>query len=141
MIDHLLAFVDEGSAKADPVMKNYWYKTSDGSERWNDVCVVTGVLLWNPADDVEETDGRGAQVIRHVPYDNLWRLIIAENEENTDLSEHAACEMVANRDIPNVDRSHIIFTTFSETEVATLMMQPVFLGSAYPFMQPGNKGL
>jgi hypothetical protein len=140
MIDHLLAFPDEATAQADPIVGQYFIPAEQPTATkkrgaraattgsWRGDCCIPGVLLWDPAADVQTV---------HTPYDSQWRIMIALAETDSKLLRHADCEMVADRRIASPDRSHIIYSTFTQDEINTLMLQPVFMGSTYPFLQGG----
>ena len=128
MIDHLLAFVDEVAAHADPVVGKYWTPGTRGNPpAWDPNC-IPDIFLWDPADDTTETvpgpDGDHETIVHH-PHDDQWRVLIALDEAG--FVGHSALDIVANR-----DTSEVMYSRLPDE----LRLQPIFAGSDYPFTQP-----
>lgn len=119
MIDHVLAFATEAVARSDPVVGVY-YTTDRYGSRWNGASCLTGLLLWDPTQDVGGV---------HMPYDSNWRILIALPQQDASLTSHAAMNIVADRDAGTV-----LASIWTPAQLAGLMLQPTFLGSDYPFM-------
>jgi hypothetical protein len=120
MIDHLLAFADEASAKADTIVGQYWIAGgSEAGGAWRgDVCIPAAQVV---------VAATGA------PYDSLWRIVIAKDAQDQDLAASPACHLVADRAAAAAGQPFIIRSNLSLTELALLILQPVFAGSNYPF--------
>jgi hypothetical protein len=120
MIDHVLAFADEASAKADPIVGQYWLGGEGGWWR-GDVCIP------------------GAQVVVAATgafYDGLWRIVIAKDAEDQELAASPACHLIADRNAAAAGQPFIIKSKLTPAELALLILQPVFAGSDYPFGSP-----
>lgn len=138
MIDHLLAFADQPTAQADPVVGVYWIPPSTQSPgSWRgDVCIPS-VLVWAPSQDVTTADPTtGTAIVTHTPYDAQWRIVIALPQQDAGLSASAACELVADRDAASAGRPFILQSNLPDAALAVLMIQPVFAGANYPFGAP-----
>jgi hypothetical protein len=140
MIDHLMSFVDEVDAHADPVVGKYWTPGTKGNPpAWDSNC-IPNILVWDPADDTVETiDGpHGAvlQRVTHHPIDGRFRVTIALPEPSDDLVSHPQLDLAVDH-----ETGAVLNTAFTETELQTLRMQPVFSGSAYPFLTNEAEGL
>lgn len=133
MIDHLMTFASETSAKADPVVGQYWTDDGQGGGSWRGDCCIPGVFVWRPADQeiVTLPDG-GTSSIRH-RYDDNWRLVIAHLQPNPTLCASPACHLVTDRDATAAGQPFVLQSVVSPTELATLALEPVFAGSNYPF--------
>jgi hypothetical protein len=128
MIDHLMTFVSEEAAKADPIVGSYF---TNGEWR-PDICVA-GVFVWAPASNTIGTDPNGnSYVVRHA-YDTNWRVIIAKAALDPSLSALPACHLVADRDAAAASRPFILQSILGETQLAELALEPMFAGSSYPF--------
>lgn len=125
MIDHLMAFADEATAKADAVVGSYWH--SDGAGSWDLSCTAPNIFVWVPANDVGSV---------HTAYDGLWRIIISLPTRSTTLSLMTACHLIADRDAANAGQPFILQSVLTDVQLATLMLQPLFAGSNYPFGHP-----
>lgn len=131
MIDHLVAFTDEASAKADPAVGKY-YVSSKYYKGWRQDCCIPSVFVWAPSQDITNDDGS----VSHVPYDNLWRLIISLQAQDTAISASANCELVANRDLASTP-AFLIQANLTPDQLGALMLSPMFAGmEVYPFGDP-----
>jgi len=138
MIDHNMAFVDEVDAIADEVVGQYYVPPTETSAGgWNQSCSF-GTLIWDPADDTTEIvpgpDG-DREVIVHHPIDDQFRITIALAEPSEDLINHRQLELAVDH-----EDGAILGTSFTDPQLGSLHMQPVFAGSAYPFLS-GDGGL
>lgn len=142
MIDHIGAFVDEAHAQADPVWSEYYIPPTGGENPlpggWNQAYCIADLLIWDPADDTTETIDTSEgpiEAVTHHPYDGKWRVVVTLPEQSLALSASLNCELVADH-----NTGIAIASTLSPQEMSTLMMQPVFSGSQYPFLE-GEIGL
>lgn len=131
MIDHLMAFTNEATAKADPVVGAYWNSTAAS---WDMSQCIPNIFVWAPAQDVSNTTD-GVITITHTPYDNLWRINIALSTQSNDLTNSLACELIADRNAANAGQPFILKANLTDNELDNLMIQPLFCGSNYPFGQ------
>jgi hypothetical protein len=123
MIDHLLAFADEASARADPIVGQYWMAGGESGGAWRgDVCIPDAQVI---------VAATGA------PYDGLWRIVIAKDAQDQELTASPACHLIADRDTAAAGRPFIIKSNLTPAELALLILRPVFAGSNYPFASPG----
>src|SRR5262249_15106898 len=122
MIDHVLAFLDETSAQADPIVGQYWTGGGEGAGYWRgDVCIpgVQGIVAATGA-----------------PYDGLWRIVIARDTQDQDLTASPACHLITDRNAAAAGQPFVIKSNLTPAELAPLILQPVFAGSNYPFGSP-----
>lgn len=126
MIDHLMRFTDEATAKADPVVGRYWAPASDdGPGSWRgDVC-IPGVSVYTPNEDGSRTLFTG------------WFIVIALPTLDPSLRDLPgnACRLIADRDAADAGQSFIRYTA-ADLEPGILSMakvEPTFAGSNYPF--------
>jgi hypothetical protein len=122
MIDHVLAFADESSARSDPIVGEYWVSGGEGGGWWRgDVCIP---------------DARVTVAATGASYDGLWRIVIAKDAQDQDLTDLPACHLVADRSAAAAGQPFIIKSDLTVGELALLVLQPVFAGSTYPFGSP-----
>ena len=139
MIDHLLAFVDEVAAHADTVVGKYWTPGTRGNPPAWHAEANPNILVWDPADDTTETvDGPNGpvDVPVHHPIDSQFRVMITLPHPDPDLIDHPNLELAADHDM-----GRVIGGTFSDVQLGSLAMQPVFAGSTYPFLINVTRGL
>lgn len=131
MIDYLVAFTNEASAKADSAVSKY-YISNQYYKGWRQDCCIPSVFVWAPSQDIINDDGS----ISHTPYDNLWRLIISLQVQDTAVSVSPGCELVANRDLAS-SPAFLIQSNLTPDQLGTLMLSPMFAGmEVYPFGDP-----
>jgi hypothetical protein len=139
MIDHNMAFVDEADAIADPIVGQYYVLDGDGVGHWDQTCCNFSTFIWDPADDTTEIvsgpDG-DREVIIHHPIDDQFRLTITLFEPWDELINHRQLELAVDH-----ETGAVLGTSFTDPQLRTLHMQPVFAGSTYPFLTDEAKGL
>lgn len=133
MIDHLMAFADEATAKSDAVVGTYWNATAAS---WDLSRCIPGLFVWAPAADTTATDGQGNMIVTHHAYDGLWRINIALPVRNAALCALPSCHLVTDRDAANAGQPFVLQSVLTDVQLAALMIQPVFAGSNYPFGNP-----
>lgn len=132
MIDHLMTFASEAAAKADPVVGQYWQSDGKGGGGWrSDVC-IPNVLVWNPANDTT-TVVNGINMVTHTPIDANWRLIITSAAIIPALQAMTQCHGIFDRDAAGKGSSFVLQSVMTLTQLDALMIQPTFMGSAYPW--------
>jgi hypothetical protein len=128
-IDHMGGFADEATALAYPEWAQY-HTTDSG---WDQSRCITPILIWDPAFDTVDPV---THEVKHQPYDFIWRLIVTLPEVSNELLNSSPTQLVINHDTGEV----ILYRYFTEATFQRLWMQPVFVGSKYPF-QSGQGGL
>jgi hypothetical protein len=140
MIDHLMAFVDEAAARADSVVGAYWHSDGKGGGSWDLSCCIPGIFVWAPANDTtSQVTGPGGQqvnVVTHHACDGLWRMNIALPSKSSALAASSACHLIADRGAAIAGQPFILQSVLNDVQLATLMLQPMFVGSNYPFGAP-----
>ena len=140
MIDHLLAFTDEPTARADPVVGLYFRSDGKSGGSWDLSCCVPGLFVWAPAaDTTSQVTGPGGQqvnVVTHHAYDSLWRVNIALPAKNAALCALPSCHLVTDRDAASAGKPFVLQSVLTDAQLAALMIQPTFAGSNYPFGSP-----
>ena len=133
MIDHILAFPTEPEAFNDPIVGQYHTLGTRGNPpTWDMSRCIPAVLIWNPADDTTDADGG----VIHLPIDGQFRVVITLPHPDPDLIDHPNLELAVDHDM-----GRVIGGSFSDTQLATLAMQPVLAGSKYPFLINITRGL
>lgn len=118
MIDHLLKFADEATAKADPIVGAYWIAGDDGPGAWRgDICIPAATVTQISTGTV-------------LPY---WYLVVALAALDTALADHPGCMLVADRDAANRSEPFILKSALPQEQLADYSVSPVFAGSNYPF--------
>jgi hypothetical protein len=138
VIDYILAFVDEVAAHADSVVGQYWTPGTKGKPPAWDANCSPETLVWDPATDTTATiDGPAGSIpiVTHHPIDTKFRVMITLAEVDPALINHPNLELAVDHGTGAVLR-----TTFTQPQLASLRLQPVFAGSAYPFLS-GTGGL
>jgi hypothetical protein len=139
MIDHLLAFADEVAAHADSVVGQYWTPgTRNSPPFWHSEC-VPNVLMWSPAGDTTEivTGPAGDhEMIVHNAVDTQFRVLIALPAAAQDLIDHPNLELAVDHELGTA-----LGGSLTPEQRAGFCIQPVFSGSAYPFLTDVTKGL
>jgi hypothetical protein len=128
MIDHMGGFADEATAKAYPEWAQYFRNGA-----WDPACCITDILIWDPAFDTTDPDTGG---IVHQPYDFIWRLIVTLPEASDELLASSPTQLAIDHDTGEV----LLTRYFTEATFQRLWMQPIFVGSKYPF-QDGQGGM
>ena len=123
MIDYILAFADEPTAQADPVVGAYYIPDANGNPgAWRgDICIP------NMSVTVTATGQ---------PLDSQWRIVIALPARNAALDASPALGLVTDRDAANAGAPMSTFVLYSNVPLASLsalQVSPVFAGSNYPF--------
>jgi hypothetical protein len=139
VIDHLMSFVDEVDAHADPVVGKYWTPGTKGNPPFWHAEANPDILVWDPADDTTETiDGPSGPIdaTTHHPIDGRFRVTITLPEPSDDLVSHPQLDLAVDH-----ETGAVLNTRFTEEELQILHMQPVFSGSAYPFLINEAEGL
>lgn len=90
------------------------------------------MFVWAPA--LNTTDGNGNTF--RSPYDSLWRINIALPTRNAALCALAACHLVTDRDAANAGLPFVLQSVLTNAQLASLMIEPLFAGSNYPFGAP-----
>lgn len=129
MIDYLLTLADQNTAIADPVVGAYY---NDG---WRGDIVFQPIQIWQPANDVTGTDGDGNPITTHT-YLVGFSLIISSNARVPALDTHPATQLVTDRNKALAGKPFVIQSIFTDAQLATYMLQPVPMGSNYPFGAP-----
>ena len=133
-VDHLGGFADEATAKAYPEWAQYYHPPSgDNPGGWDPSKVITKILIWDPAFDKPGPGGIG---IVHQPYDMIWRMIVTLPEASDELLASSPSQLVIDHETGEI----LLYRYFTEATFQRLWMQPVFVGSKYPF-QSGQGGL
>lgn len=129
VIDHLMAFSDEATARADPVVGQYFHGTS-----WDLSRCIPGLFVWNPVNDTTTTDAQGRTIVTHTPYDTLWRIVISLPAQDMTLTNHSACHLVTDREAAKAGQPNVIRAVLPLATLNQLRLQPVFadVGTAYP---------
>jgi hypothetical protein len=123
MIDHMGGFADEATALAYPEWAQYHV-----NGQWDPARCITNILIWDPAFD--KPDGS------HQPYDFIWRVIVSLPQPSDALLASSPTQLVVDHDTGEV----LLTRYFTEATFQRLWMQPIFVGSKYPF-QSGHGGL
>ncbi len=126
MIDHLLRFADEATAKADPVVGTYFVSDGQGGGVWRgDVCISAASVY-----QVTDTDPQ--------PYPG-WFIVISLPNVSADLQGVAAngCRLITDRRAANLGQDFVLYTAPDiETDFLSVgRIEPLFAGSNYPFGQ------
>ena len=128
MIDHLMTFESEASAKADPVVGSYFVN----GEWRSDVCAVN-VFVWAPANNTVGIDPNGSTYVIRKAYDTNWRMIIAKATPDQLLSSLPSCHLMVDREAAAAGRPFILQSILSDAQLAELDLEPTFAGSSYLF--------
>lgn len=134
MIDYLLTFTDEATAKADPVVGQYFIQPQGSTPGfWRGDLVIAGVQLWQPANDVTTPVPGGGNLVIHTFLAGFW-LTIATLARVAALDSHAATQLVTNREAPNAT-GIVLQSVWTLAQRLALDCQPVYTGSrsGYPF--------
>jgi len=125
MIDYLLTYADEATAAAAPELAAY-----RAGEAWDTSRVIPGASVYRHlgTEMVADPEGDWPRELR-APLAG-WFLVVALPTRDAAL-ETAACVLIADRDAGTV-----LHTITTAQDLATLRLEPVFAGSAYPFGAP-----
>jgi hypothetical protein len=123
MIDYILAFPDETTARTDAIVGAYWIPPSDdGPGQWRgDVC-IPGLAVTIAATGV--------------PLDALWRIAIGLPARNAVLEASPALEIVADRDLANAGvplADYVLHSSVPLANLAALLVSPQFAGANYVY--------
>lgn len=144
MFDYVLSFADQATAQADPVVGKYWNPGNPKANppipgAWRGDCVIRGVQVWSPANDVTTPttfNGQTVNVVTHTFLPGFWLVISKTNRDAALDNIGAPLVLVADRDAANAGAPATTFILFANEAIATLdqmHIQPVFAGSNYPF--------
>jgi hypothetical protein len=122
-VDHMGGFADEATAKAYPEWAQYFV-----GGQWDPTCCIIDILIWDPAFD------RPGGI--HQPYDMIWRLIVSLPAPSDALLASSPTQLVVDHSNGDV----LLMRYFTEASLQRLWMQPIFVGSKYPF-QTGAGGI
>jgi hypothetical protein len=130
MIDHLMTFPDEATAKADPVVGTYFV---NGGWR-GDIC-IPNLFVWSPAANTSGgTDSFGNPIVVRHAYDTNWRLMISKTAQDPVLSALPTCHLVCNRDLSTQGMAvFVLQSVLTQLQLSALAIEPTFMGSNYPF--------
>lgn len=131
MIDHLIRFVDEATARADPVVGQYWTPVStDNPGSWRGNVTIPNVSVYSlAADGVTRTPYAGWFIVIALPHRDLNLQLLAGN----------ACRLISDRGLANAGNQDFILYTAPDVapaDLAAAHVEPTFAGSRYPFGNP-----
>jgi hypothetical protein len=134
MIDHMGGFADEATALAYPEWAQYHIPATENSPGgWDPSRCITDILIWDPAFDTTDPDTGD---ITHQPYDMIWRVIVTLPEASDALLASSPTQLVIDHETGET----LLMRYFTEASLQRLWMQPIFVGSKYPF-QTGEGGI
>jgi hypothetical protein len=136
VIDYILAFPDQTTAKADPVVGAYFVK---GAWR-GDVCIpglAVTVLGTSQPMTITMQDGSTQTVPGpDQPLDALWRIAIGLPARAPVLDTHPSLEIVADRALASSGTplaSYILYSNVPLDNLKLLAVSPSFAGSHYVY--------
>ena len=136
MIDYILAFPDQPTAGADPVVGVYFV---NGAWR-GDVCIpglAVTVLGTGQPMTITMQDGSTQTVPGpDQPLDALWRIAIGLPARAPVLDTHPSLEIVADRDLASSGAplaSYILYSNVPLDNLKLLAVSPSFAGSDYVY--------
>lgn len=118
MVDHILLFADEATARA--AIPQYWtdYGNGDGSGDWRlDIC--------NPGISVYTVDGETRT------YFDSWGILIALTEVDETLRGLPACRVIFDRDAAAARQPYVLYAA-DGVDGTVIGFEPWFAGSDYP---------
>jgi hypothetical protein len=144
MIDHLLVFPDEATARADPVVGAYYVPaqklglvTLPG--KWRGSCLpgVSVYAVTATATVTDPTTGQSYVKETRTPYPG-WFMVISRLELNAALRDLAnnGCVLIADRAAAAAGNPNFLLfkaANLTDAEIAAAHVEPTFLGSRYPF--------
>src|SRR5581483_10765162 len=114
MIDHLMTFADEATARADPVVGKYWTPPSDDNPAgsWRGDVTIPGVEVYTLSgyQTITNPDGSTYQSPIKVN-DPGWFIVIALPALDPNLEAEAGCVLIADRDMASAGKPGFLLYT------------------------------
>jgi hypothetical protein len=138
MIDHLMAFATEPDAFNDPIVGQYHELGTKGNPPAWHAEANPDILVFDPAmDTIEPVPGPPPHdTVVHHPIDTQFRVVITLPHPDPDLIDHPNLELAVDH-----VQVRVLGGSFTDVQLGSLAMQPVFSGSAYPFLTNITRGL
>lgn len=128
MIDHLLKFADQPTAKGDSDMQD-----DLTAALWRFDMVLADVKVWRNSQDVAGTDAGGQPMVTH-SYLAGFFVLVATETQIPKLVNHAAVQVVIDREKARTRTAGMIIkSTVGGVVLQDIRMSPIFAGADYPW--------